>query len=138
MVDCDTNIRTVKMPDINEELLGVEMVSHAVSRMWCGPVLSSLWGCLEYWCCCVGCKRLYLGRSGGKNLDEMKADMNNRQALGACRLPQPGVATTNGAFTVISSSGRRWPTRPTYPQMRRQACCASCAANSSPMSREKR
>lgn len=23
MVDCDTNIRTVKMPDINEELLGI-------------------------------------------------------------------------------------------------------------------
>eukprot|EP00438_Fugacium_kawagutii_P016840 Skav203799 [mRNA] locus=scaffold206:638813:645457:+ [translate_table: standard] len=45
---------------------------------WCGPVISSLWGCFEYWCCCVGCKRLYLGRAGGKNLDEMKKDMNNR------------------------------------------------------------
>lgn len=46
-------------------------------RMWCGPVISSLCGCFEYWCCCVGCKRLYLGRSGGKNLEEMRKDMDN-------------------------------------------------------------
>ena len=64
VVDCDTNIRTVAMPDYDEET-------------WCGPVISSLWGCFEYWCCCVGCKRLYLGRAGGKNLEEMKKDMNN-------------------------------------------------------------
>jgi len=64
VVDCDTNIRTVAMPDYDEE-------------MWCGPVISSLCGCFEYWCCCVGCKRLYLGRSGGKNLEEMRKDMDN-------------------------------------------------------------
>ncbi|CAK9023201.1 unnamed protein product [Durusdinium trenchii] len=65
VVDCDTNIHTVAMPDYDEET-------------WCGPIISSLQGCFEYWCCCVGCKRLYLGRAGGKNLEEMKKDMNNQ------------------------------------------------------------
>jgi len=63
VVDCETNIRTVAMPDYDE--------THA-----CGPMSAFFWGCLEYWLCCVGCKRLYLGRAGGQNVTEMKKDMD--------------------------------------------------------------
>mmetsp|Transcript_105688 Transcript_105688/g.252070 ORF Transcript_105688/g.252070 Transcript_105688/m.252070 type:complete len:725 (-) Transcript_105688:108-2282(-) len=65
VVDCETNIRTVATPDYEEGTCF-------------GPILSSIWGCLQYWLCCVGCKRLYLGRAGGKNVEEMKRDMDKK------------------------------------------------------------
>ncbi|CAE7764178.1 DEK1 [Symbiodinium pilosum] len=65
VVDCETNIRTVAIPDFDEGSLF-------------GPLRSALWGCLEYWLCCVGVKRLYLGRAGGTNVEEMKKDMNRK------------------------------------------------------------
>ncbi|CAE7395357.1 CAPN15 [Symbiodinium sp. CCMP2456] len=65
VVDCETNIRTVAIPIYDEGTV-------------CGPILAALWGCLEYWFCCVGLKRLYLGRAGSKTVEEMKKDMNSQ------------------------------------------------------------
>ena len=49
-----------------------------MARTACGPILAALCGCLEYWFCCVGLKRLYLGRAGSKTVEEMKKDMNSQ------------------------------------------------------------
>ena len=47
-------------------------------RTYCGPLQAALRGCLEYWLCCVGFKRLYLGRAGGKTVEDMKKDMDKQ------------------------------------------------------------
>jgi len=62
IVDCAVNIRTVAPPNYNETIGG--------------PVLSCLVGCWEYWCCCLGLRRLYLGREPADDLKTMEEGMD--------------------------------------------------------------
>lgn len=73
VVDCETNIRTVAIPVYDE-------------GKPCGPVTACVRGCCGYWCCCIGCKRLYLGRKGAHDVQGMKKDMDRN-----CGIDQDGV-----------------------------------------------
>eukprot|EP00931_Biecheleriopsis_adriatica_P091845 TRINITY_DN65717_c0_g1_i1.p1 TRINITY_DN65717_c0_g1~~TRINITY_DN65717_c0_g1_i1.p1 ORF type:complete len:491 (-),score=96.95 TRINITY_DN65717_c0_g1_i1:122-1594(-) len=68
IVDCETNIQTVSIPVFDE--------THGGVGCHLGPFAACIKGCCDYWLCCTGMKRLYFGRPGAKNVDEMKEDMD--------------------------------------------------------------
>lgn len=72
IVDCETNIKTVGIPVYNE-------------HNPCGPVYACCCGCLDYWLCCTGLKRLYFGRPGAHDVAGMKIDMDSK-----CGIDQSG------------------------------------------------
>jgi len=67
IVDCETSIRTVSPPIYNET--------------WIGPTLACLHGCAEYWCFCLGLRRLYLGRPPASDLKSMEEGMDRKVGL---------------------------------------------------------
>eukprot|EP00928_Gymnodinium_smaydae_P000200 TRINITY_DN10073_c0_g1_i1.p1 TRINITY_DN10073_c0_g1~~TRINITY_DN10073_c0_g1_i1.p1 ORF type:complete len:755 (+),score=103.33 TRINITY_DN10073_c0_g1_i1:109-2373(+) len=60
IVDCGTNIRMVATP-VHQN-----------------PLLASLEGCWEYWCCCIGCKTLYCSRKAATTFQGLALDMDAR------------------------------------------------------------
>jgi len=65
VVDCETTIDTVAIP-LHD------------SQRCCGPLAACLRGCCYFWCCCVGAKRLFLGRAGAQDLQEMKEGLDQK------------------------------------------------------------
>lgn len=76
VVDCETNVRNMPMPDYDDD-------------SFAGPLCACIQGCLTYWCCCTGVKRLYLGREGAQDVPSMKQGMDRR-----CGFDQDGFYCT--------------------------------------------
>eukprot|EP00929_Paragymnodinium_shiwhaense_P021823 TRINITY_DN14124_c0_g1_i1.p1 TRINITY_DN14124_c0_g1~~TRINITY_DN14124_c0_g1_i1.p1 ORF type:complete len:808 (-),score=123.31 TRINITY_DN14124_c0_g1_i1:317-2740(-) len=72
IVDCDTNIWSVGTPIIKDE-----------SKL--SILKGFLSGCCNYWCCCLGLRRLYFGRAAAQDLEQLKKESNSN-----CGIDQQG------------------------------------------------
>ncbi|CAE8712159.1 unnamed protein product, partial [Polarella glacialis] len=87
VVDCETTINTIATPVYDEH-----------SPL--GPFVACLFGCFHYWFCCLGLQRLYLGRSGAKDVAGMKKDMDNK-----CGIDQDGCYCTLLEQRALAADG---------------------------------
>lgn len=65
IVDCGVNIRSIAPPNMTSLAL-------------LGPVVSCALGCFDYWCCCLGFRRLYFGREATDVLLKMEEGMDSQ------------------------------------------------------------
>lgn len=100
VVDCESTIGTVTVPLHDEQ-------------RFCGPLVASLHGCCNFWCCCVGAKRLFFGRAAAQDFQELKEGVDRRCGYDLegcyCDMCQGRIVEASESSSLGSeSSGSRW------------------------------